>query len=397
MMKRLLQLLCYLCIGPNLWAQDATFTLIDNNPVSINPAFCIAPGNQFQAMTLSRQQWWNLPGPNGYTAAYHMNNGTLLGPITSSRYEATGFAIQSFTNSSGEGDFTYSGMTGTIGVKKVIPLRNRSVMAVQGGWGLSFRKFSIDWSKLTFSSQLDPFYGYISSIPIINPRVNTAPDYFTISNNIGFNFEYLPRKRNWKLSTGASCFNLSNLAGYTFFGEDNTNIPRRFSTNMTFIKFFEGSSGLVEDFMSSYFIVRHNFEYQATLQNNETRIGANIAGALTVYAGYRSRRILPELNIDGTRNQDALLYSIQVNTPNFMLSFGYDYTVSGLNIARTRGTTELGIIVPLGTRGNIKGRRPSEPCYVDYLMSHSEWKSVEQYNNKSTSWGRQYSPVTFIR
>ena len=83
--------------------------------------------------------------------------------------------------------------------------------------------------------------------------------------------------------------------------------------------------------------------------------------------------------------------------PGFIMSFGYDYTVSGLNIARTRGTTEFGLIVPLGTRGNIKGRRASEPCYVDYLMSHSEWKAVEQFNKKSTSWGRQYSPVTFIR
>jgi hypothetical protein len=82
-----------------------------------------------------------------------------------------------------------------------------------------------------------------------------------------------------------------------------------------------------------------------------------------------------------------------------MLSIGYDYTISGLNIQRTRGTTELGLIFPLGTRGNLRGRakRASEPCYVDYLLTHSEWKAVERFNNKSTDWGREYAPVIFIR
>lgn len=396
-MKKIISLLIILFESFSLMAQDATFTLIDHNPVSINPAFCIAPGNQIQAMTLSRQQWWNLPGASAYSAAYHMNNGTVLLPITSERYEATGFALQAFSNSSGEGDFTYSGITGTVGFKKVVPLRNRSILSYQGGWGLSARNFSIDWSKLTFSSQLDPFYGYISSIPIINPRVNNSPDYFTITNNVGFNVEYLPSNRMWKLSAGGGCFNLSNLSGYTFFGDDEAVLPRKFSSNVSFISFSNGKSGLVEDLKSSYFVVRHNFEYQSSLMNNETRIGTNIAGAVTVFAGYRRRDLFTQNAVDGSLNQDALLYSLQINTPNFIASIGYDFTVSGLNIARTRGTTEFGLIVPLGTRGNIKGRRASEPCYVDYLMSHSEWKAVEQFNKKSTSWGRQYSPVTFIR
>ena len=81
-----------------------------------------------------------------------------------------------------------------------------------------------------------------------------------------------------------------------------------------------------------------------------------------------------------------------------MVSVGYDFTVSPLNIQRTRGTTEIGVTIPLGCQGNlgIKGRRASEPCYVDYLLKHAEWKAVEKFNNKSTDWGREYSPITFI-
>lgn len=376
-------------------AQDATFTLIDHNPMSINPAFCLPPNNQIQVMTLSRQQWWNLPGPNAYSAAYHMNNATILMPIQIDRKGGLGAGIQTFSNSSGEGDFSYSGITTTFGYRSELSRK----LSMKVGLGMSFKKFSIDWNNLTFSSQLDPFYGYISSIPIVNPRVNSSPDYFTITPNTGINFDWMPT-RSVVFTLGGGLHNkLLPIDGsnYTFFGAD-TRLPQRRTVNLKMVRFLRNTSGLVEDVMSSYIILRHNCEWQSNLKHTETRIGTNIAGALTVYTGYRRREFIPNDLIPGqTTDQDAILYSMQLNLPGFIMSFGYDYTVSGLNIARTRGTTEFGLIVPLGTRGNIKGRRASEPCYVDYLMSHSEWKAVEQFNKKSTSWGRQYSPVTFIR
>ena len=92
-----------------------------------------------------------------------------------------------------------------------------------------------------------------------------------------------------------------------------------------------GLEAWVEDLHSSYYILRFNCERQATLQNTELRMGTNIAGALTTYVGYRRRS--PNL-ID--QNQDAILWSIQINAPRFMFSIGYDYTVSSLNIQRTR-------------------------------------------------------------
>lgn len=374
-----------------LSGQDATFTLIDNNPVSINPAFCLPAENKLQVMTLTRQQWWNLPGPTGRSAAYHMNNSTILIPIIADRFTSVGTSLQGFTNSGGEGDFSYSGVTSTFGVRKDISLPSRAILSTSVGLGLSFRKFSIDWDQLTFSSQLDPFYGYISNIPLINPRVNNSPDYFTVTQNFGFNFELVPRSRDWKVAAGLGCFNFSNLASYTFF-DQGSSIPKRTAFNFSYINFTNGSGGLVEDLHSSYYILRFNCERQATLQNTELRMGTNIAGALTTYVGYRRR----SLNLID-QNQDAILWSIQINAPRFMFSIGYDYTVSSLNIQRTRGTTEAGLIIPFGARGGIRGRRASEPCYVDYLLTHSEWKAVEQFNNKSTDWGREYAPVTFIR
>lgn len=389
-MKRLITI-AFVILSQVLSGQDATFTLIDNNPVSLNPAFCLPAENKFQVLTLTRQQWWNLPGPNSSNAAYHMNNSTILIPIIADRFTSVGTSIQGFTNSSGEGDFSYSGITSTLGVRKDIQFPSRAILSTSLGLGLSFRKFSIDWDELTFSSQLDPFYGYISSIPLINPRVNSSPDYLTITQNFGFNFDLIPRSRDWKAAAGFGFYNFSNLASYTFF-DQGSSLPRRTTLNLSIINFNNGSGGLVEDLHSSYFIYRLNIERQATLQNTELRLGTNIAGALTTYVGYRRRSLIP-----GDQNQDAILWSIQINAPRFIFSIGYDYTVSTLNIQRTRGTTEAGLIIPFSAKGSIRGRRASEPCYVDYLLTHSEWKAVEKFNNKSTDWGREYAPVTFIR
>jgi len=376
-------------------AQDATFTLIDNNPVSVNPAFCIPAGNQLQAMTLFRQQWWNLPGRSGLSAAYQMNNGTFIFPVLSDRYSSTGISLQAFDNSSGEGDFSYSGITASMGQKLIHSFPNRAILSWQVAIGFTFRNFSVDWSKLTFSSQLDPFFGYISNVPLVNPRVNNSPEFFTITPNAGVNLEYLTPKRNDKFTLGIGGFNLTGIGANSFFDNGNiAGIPPRLTGNFSYIHFTSGNRGLAEDLRSSYWILRHNLDYQASLFNNETRIGTNISGILTLYGGYRRRMIIP-LDL----RQDAILYSLQLNAKNCMISFGYDYTLSGLNIQRTRGTTELGIIFPLGSHINLfrKSKRAQEPCFVDFLMTRSEWNSVERFNQKSGGHKRDYSPVIFIR
>ena len=143
----------------------------------------------------------------------------------------------------------------------------------------------------------------------------------------------------------------------------------------------------------SYFLLRHNHHRQSSLRVNETRFGMNFMGSVTTYVGLRRRNFLI-----ADETIDAVLWSAQINLPGIMVSVGYDFTVSPLNIQRTRGTTEIGVTIPLGCQGNlgIKGRRASEPCYVDYLLKHAEWKAVEKFNNKSKDWGREYSPITFI-
>ena len=221
-------------------------------------------------MTLTRQQWWNLPGPTGRSAAYHMNNSTILIPIIADRFTSVGTSLQGFTNSGGEGDFSYSGVTSTFGVRKDISLPSRAILSTSVGLGLSFRKFSIDWDQLTFSSQLDPFYGYISNIPLINPRVNNSPDYFTVTQNFGFNFELVPRSRDWKVAAGLGCFNFSNLASYTFF-DQGSSIPKRTAFNFSYINFTNGPEAWSKIYTVAtiYFVLIVSVRQRFRIQNYE--------------------------------------------------------------------------------------------------------------------------------
>ena len=57
-------------------------------------------------------------------------------------------------------------------------------------------------------------------------------------------------------------------------------------------------------------------------------------GSVTTYVGLRRRKFLIE-----NETIDAVLWSAQINLPGIIVSVGYDFTVSPLNIQRTRGTT----------------------------------------------------------
>ena len=370
-------------------AQDATFTLIDHDPLSINPAYALPGNGQIQFLSLSRQQWWNLPGPNALSAAYNMNQATILFPVYSKDGEGYGLGLKLNSNSSGEGNFqetdaslfTATRISGKIG---------RGRWQFGAGISTGLKQYKIDWSNLTFSSQLDPFYGLVNSFPIVNPREESSN--VAINSNFGLKFSYAApwvNRSTLSLKGGFAIHNW-NKPGISFF-DQTEKIQQRFTTHFSAVIMPRNPKGLIGNVSNSYYIIRHNCHHQGPQRTNELRIGSNLSGVMVVYTGLRRKEFFV-LN----ETIDAVLWSLQINLPRLILSVGYDYTVSELNIQRTRGTTEIGLTIPLGTRGNLKGRRASEPCYVDYLLQHAEWKAVEKFNNKSTDWGREYAPITFI-
>ena len=388
-MRKVFFIVLFLSCGLYTRGQDAIFTLIDHNPLSINPAFTNGNG-EIQFLTLSRQQWWNLPGASALSAAYHMNQASLLYPVINKKYNGLSLGIQLNRNESGEGKFGMTDVNFFSAVRKDIHVRYKPAYKVEVGIGLGLKQYNIDWSQLTFSSQLDPFFGLVNTFPNINPRVSSSNA--AVSGSFGISITQNSKWRNRKLSTkfGGALYHF-NKPGISFF-DQTERINPRYSGHISTILFPNNRSGIVGSVTSTYYILRHNIHHQYPLTTNETRIGTNINGLLTIYTGFRRRKFLIE-----NQSSDALIWSIQLNAPGFMLSVGYDFTISDLNIQRTSGTTEIGITIPLGVKSKILGRRATEPCYVDYILSQTEWKAVEQFNKSSTNWGRSYAPSTYIR
>jgi type IX secretion system PorP/SprF family membrane protein len=396
MMRRYYYLVTFLFFSIFSYGQDAIYTLLDHNPLGINPAYALPSNCELQVSSNSRQQWWNLPGASSSASAYNLNQLSIIYPaITSLKGSGLGLGIQLNRNNSGEGNLAMTDVN--FDIASNLQINSGAIkQSIKVGVAVGIKQYTLDWNQLTFSSQLDPYLGLVNPDPIVNPRIETSS--LGMSRNFGFIYSNFIQKR----SIFGNIYDISNSIGAALFQANNTQIsffdqnaiiPQRISIHGTIKLIPYNSRGLVSNIGGSYFLLRHNHHRQSSLRVNETRFGMNFMGSVTTYVGLRRRNFLI-----ADETIDAVLWSAQINLPGIMVSVGYDFTVSPLNIQRTRGTTEIGVTIPLGCQGNlgIKGRRASEPCYVDYLLKHAEWKAVEKFNNKSTDWGREYSPITFI-
>lgn len=396
MMRRYYYLVTFLFFSIFSFGQDAIYTLLDHNPLGINPAYALPSNCELQVSSNSRQQWWNLPGASSSASAYNLNQVSIIYPaITSLKGSGLGLGIQLNRNNSGEGNLAMTDVN--FDIASNLQINSGAIkQSIKVGVAVGIKQYTLDWNQLTFSSQLDPYLGLVNPDPIVNPRIETSS--LGMSRNFGFIYSNFIQKR----SIFGNIYDISNSIGAALFQANNTQIsffdqnaiiPQRISIHGTIKLIPYNSRGLVSNIGGSYFLLRHNHHRQSSLRVNETRFGMNFMGSVTTYVGLRRRNFLI-----ADETIDAVLWSAQINLPGIMVSVGYDFTVSPLNIQRTRGTTEIGVTIPLGCQGNlgIKGRRASEPCYVDYLLKHAEWKAVEKFNNKSTDWGREYSPITFI-
>lgn len=392
-MKKLLLLLATsFFLQTAVLGQDAIFSLSDFNPIGLNPAFALPSNGELFVASNSRQQWWNLPGPNATSSAYHMNQFSALAPFLSQKKKGLGGGVQFFRSSAGAGklslsEFTFTGASRVDQPMKVFGRRMNVHMGV--GVGVGFKQFSLDWSNLVFASQLDPFYGLISSVPLVNPQA-TATAIAPVA-NVGVKFKSTFKSDNRTVKSwqwGAAIYQV-NKPGLSFFDE-NTLLQRRINAHASWTLIPANRRGLIGGINSTYYTVSHRFYHQFPAFTNETTFGVNMNSILTLNTGFRRKQL-----ISTNDRVDALVVGVELSTGGMMLGVSYDFTISTLNVMRSGGTSEISLIVPLSAGRKIRAKRASEPCFADYLLSHSEWKSVERFNSESKFWGREYSPITF--
>jgi type IX secretion system PorP/SprF family membrane protein len=375
-----------------LKAQDAVWNAVHHNPLYINPAYASNPGQGAAFYLNTRNQWLNLPGATRISGAHQFNQYSYVTPISSpwlrGKYNGLGTSLQVTQSRAGEGRLSFNGISHNFGT--YLPLRNRlsRTLAVYVGMGYSLGQYSLDWDQLVFSSQLDPYLGLINPNPLVNPQYAQAPSNISKSGQFGgFIHGSLSRRTFFRVGYGLFHFGPEIV---TFFDQREQIAPRH-SYHATLTYFPKSKTGLKKDFQANYVVLQQNIQRQYPLRTSETRLSVCNGGVLINSIGLRSKDFLAL-----SARVDSWLYSAQFNTNLGMYSIGYEYTISKLNNGRSGGTIEIGMTLPLNASLGPKAFRKREPCFVEGLLISSEWKAVEKFSKAATSWGVQYSPVTFI-
>ena len=388
MMKKRITYFLFIWCSVQLHAQDATFSISDFNPININPAYAISGDGQLKLFTSTRQQWLNLPGPSSTSAAYLMNQASLCAPIISNRNNGLGLALQLNNQASGEGSLELNGMRFGAAARFSGKF-NRHNYSFASGVGFGVSQFSVDWRDLNFSSQFSPFYGMVESTPLVNPQ-NTQAN-LTVSANIGIRGAYSKQFNSnaiIALKAGFAGFHM-NRTGVSFFDNTSILLPR-YVGHVSAIYVPKTNKGL-KGMQSNYIIIGGVLQKQGASTTTEIRIGTNINPSVNVYTLYRSRYLLPLEN-----KVDALCFLTQIKLRQFIISVGYDMTVSNLNNMRTYGTTEIGLMIPLGGNSPLANKNKPTSCQSEQILSHALWKMNERFDSKGGVFNKEFSALSLV-
>ena len=387
--KRWLIVLLLLFSSIQSKAQDITSGLFESNPLAFNPANAIPGYNEWVFMTNSRQQWWNLPGTALLSPAYNVHRASIIAPLFSKYEKGLGTGINWTRVNSGEGNLAMNECTISNDARFSGKMR-RSSYSGAAGVGIGIRQYSLDWSQLTFSSQIDPFRGAIFNSPNVNPQFPNSS--ISVNGNAGVRIAYTHqtrRKSIYGFKAGIAGFHLNSPA-ISFFNETSRLHPR-YVAHASIVYMPKNKRGLFSKSFANYFNLSYIAQYQGPLSTHETRIGTSVNGILNFYGGVRRKTF-----VTTATKMDASYWSVQLNLNHVIISAGYEFTISELNQTRTKGTTEIGLIIPLKIINDLLANKRSEPCYADYILTHSDFRSVEQFNTKTSFWGKEFTPVSFI-
>ncbi len=203
-------------------AQDPSFSQFYANRIYLNPAFTgIEPGLSLAGV--ARMQWLNVDyGFRTYGASIELQE-----PFIKS-----GFGLNVLSNTEGLAKLK----TTSVGISYAytIPMAKHNIhFGIEFDW---FQK-SVDWSKITFSDQLDPVYGAIyptSAVPILD-RVSYTD--FQAGVIWRFNSDLKLGKRKFRdvlSSIGLSIHHLPSLFNSTGGGESLQNLETKTAPRLTF-------------------------------------------------------------------------------------------------------------------------------------------------------------------
>ena len=324
---------CGLQLAASLHAQDPTFSQFFSSPLNINPALTANINSDWRAISNYRSQWMNATSPY------------VTGTISYDTKVQQKYAFQEENNYVGLGgmlmfDRAMGGIAkaifGSLNLSYSIKLaEGNSEHRLGIGFGATYGKRSVDYSRLDFEEQYTGF-GFNTNLPTGETALSDMKGFVSVNTGLTYSI----RTENSNFDIGTAVFHV-NKPKQTFLNDENQRLAMRQVAHANF---------------ETYINDRTLLNLAAIYQKQTSATYLSVGGGIGYYLGDATGPII-NAGLWYWKENGFVPY-IGLVKNNFQFGFSYDVTTSKLNeSARKPSSIELSLIF----RGS---REPSKniPC-----------------------------------
>ena len=304
-----------LVVGQFCYAQDPSFSQFFSSPLNINPALTGNINGDWRVISNFRDQWIGPASPyTTGTASYdrkilqHKMPGipeeNIMGVGGMLMYD---YAMDGIVKS------TYASLNLSYSIKLS---QQPTIHRLTAGFGGSYGKRFVDFSRLTFEEQFTGF-GFNTSLPTGEVALSNMKG--NLSANSGLTYSIKSEKRNFDI--GIAGFHL-NQPKQTFLKDENERLAIRKVIHANF-----------ETYLNDFLVLNANAIYQ-----NQARAKYYSAGASLGYFIGEQQDMMFNAGM-WYWSKNAVIPYIGLVYGNMQFGFSYDITTSSLNEARRKPNT----------------------------------------------------------
>ena len=306
------------------FAQDPAFSQFFSSPLNINPALTASINADWRAIANFRDQWIGPASPYATgTISYDRkilqekipnihDEGNILGVGAMIMYDK---AMAGIVNSN------YASVNVSYNVKLT---EDPTVHRIAAGFGLSYGRRFVDFSRLDWQEQWIGHAGFDTNLPTGEAGLSNMKGYLSLS--AGLKYSLTTEKTN--IDIGVAGFHL-NTPKQTFLEDENQRLAMRKVAHFN-----------VETFINDLVVLNINGIYQQ--QSSATYY--SFGGALGYYLPQNDNLILNAGLWYWSNN--AVIPYVGFGYKNYQFGLSYDITVSKLNETRQKPKTfELSMII----------------------------------------------------
>ncbi len=317
----------------HIFCQDPNFSQLSSNKIYYNPAF-VGAREGLEINLNFRKSWMNIPGsPQTTIAVFDKSFWNIKG--------IGGIGLMLMNNIEGAGSLS----TLSLGIPISTRVRLTEKLLVQLAISPQYQMKRINWDRLTFYDQLDPYFGKVlTQSPGFQYDTENTDSFFDLSYGILFVYESYPGKRNeaWNsiVKAGLAVHHLPEPT-MSFLGME-------YFLSSKFVVHVDGIFPLKKGYYrrDNYFLMP-GFIYESQGALNSMLIGLNFKrNPITGGIWLRNKNLNPS---NATDLIFLFGYQFPINndgSSRVTVYYSYDATVSDLNNHES-GSHEIGITTNL--------------------------------------------------